>query len=35
MLKAARKECGVSQAELARRAGIARTTLAHGDSGAW
>ncbi|MNT42540.1 helix-turn-helix protein [compost metagenome] len=28
MLKAARIECGVSQAELARRAGVARTTLA-------
>lgn len=27
MLKAARKECGVSQEELARRAGITRTTV--------
>lgn len=27
MLRAARKECGVSQRELARRAGIARTTV--------
>ena len=28
MLKAARKEAGLSQEELARRAGVARTTVA-------
>lgn len=27
MLKRARKDCGISQIELARRAGIARTTV--------
>lgn len=27
MLKSARKDCGISQVELARRAGVARTTV--------
>lgn len=27
MLKTARKDCGISQGELARRAGVARTTV--------
>ncbi len=27
MLKSARKDCGISQVEIARRAGIARTTV--------